>query len=126
MKTKNTEHGAAAVEFALVVPMLMVIVFAIIVFGQVFTMQIALTQAARTAARSMAVSDSATESNPQTTAINMANANTMGGATFSYAFSQPACVPDSAITVTVDTSVTGLGLLPPFNLSGVGSMQCGG
>jgi len=126
MKSKKSEQGAAAVEFALVVPMLMAIVFAIIVFGQVFTMQIALTQAGRAAARSMAISAETNAATAHSAAENLANANTMGGSTFHYSYSPQLCAPKSAVTVTVTTTVTGLGLLPPFNLTGVGSMQCGG
>lgn len=126
MKFKNSERGAAAVEFALVVPMLMAIVFGIIIFGQVFTVQIAVTQAARTAVRSMVVSDPKVDATPKATAIGLANANTMGAAAFAYNFSKDSCAPNTAMTVTVAATVTGIAGLPDFHLNGVGSMQCGG
>jgi Flp pilus assembly protein TadG len=45
------ERGAAAVEFALVVPILLLIIFAIIVFGFLFAQDLALSNAARQGAR---------------------------------------------------------------------------
>lgn len=45
------ERGAAAVEFALLLPLLLLIVFGIIDFGRALNTQITLTQAAREGAR---------------------------------------------------------------------------
>ena len=52
----HPEQGASAVEFALVMPVLVLIISGIIGFGFVFAQQIALGNAARTAARSGVVS----------------------------------------------------------------------
>jgi Flp pilus assembly protein TadG len=46
------ESGASAVEFALVVPFLLLIVFGIIVYGMVFAQSLSLSNAARQASRS--------------------------------------------------------------------------
>ena len=52
---RRTDHGAAAVEFALVVPMLLMILFAIITFGFLFAQKLAIENTARQAARYGAV-----------------------------------------------------------------------
>jgi Flp pilus assembly protein TadG len=51
------DRGAAAVEFALLLPMLLLLVFGIIDFGRALNAQITLTQAAREGARVDAVDD---------------------------------------------------------------------
>ena len=51
------DRGASAVEFALVLPLLLLIVFGIIDFGRALNAQITLTQAAREGARLDAVGD---------------------------------------------------------------------
>ena len=51
----RSERGAAAVEFALVVPILLVLLLGIIEFGRAYNVQISLTHAARETARTMAI-----------------------------------------------------------------------
>jgi Flp pilus assembly protein TadG len=54
-KRRKNDHGAAALEFALVLPILIVVVFGIIDYGVVFAQNLALSNAARQAARFGAV-----------------------------------------------------------------------
>jgi Flp pilus assembly protein TadG len=66
MNVKHTiknERGQTATEFALVLPILVVVLFGIIQFGIIFNNYVALTDAARAASRKGAVSRS--ESNPK-------------------------------------------------------------
>jgi Flp pilus assembly protein TadG len=55
----TSEHGQALVEFALVLPVLVLILFAVIQFGVAFNDSLALTDAVRAGARKAAVSRSA-------------------------------------------------------------------
>ena len=55
IKKIRNEKGAAAVEFVLVLPILVVLVFGIIYFGTIFNDYIAVSQAARDGARLLAV-----------------------------------------------------------------------
>lgn len=48
---KGRDRGAAAVEFALLLPLLLLLVFGIIDFGRLLNAQVTLTQAAREGAR---------------------------------------------------------------------------
>jgi len=54
---RERERGAAAVEFALVMPILLLLVFAIIDFGRLLNQQITLTEAAREGARATSISN---------------------------------------------------------------------
>ena len=54
---RSDDRGAAAVEFALVMPLLLLLVFGIIDFARAYNMQLALTQAAREGVRSVALRD---------------------------------------------------------------------
>jgi Flp pilus assembly protein TadG len=51
----NSDRGAAAVEFALLLPLLLLIVFGIIDFGRAINAQITITQAAREGARALSL-----------------------------------------------------------------------
>jgi hypothetical protein len=54
-RSAHNDSGAAAVEMALVLPLLLLVVFGIIDFGRMLNAQIILTQAAREGARAQAL-----------------------------------------------------------------------
>lgn len=54
-KFKNNENGQTLVEFALILPILLLLVMGIIQFGIIFSAQIGITNAAREGARMAAV-----------------------------------------------------------------------
>ncbi len=61
---KVRDRGSAAVEFALVLPLLLLIVFGIIDLGRALNAQITLTEAAREGVRLAAYGDSAATVTP--------------------------------------------------------------
>jgi len=62
----GADTGAAAVEFALVLPFLLLLIFGIIDFGRAWNMQLALTQGAREGARVVALGGTAADATTRT------------------------------------------------------------
>lgn len=67
------DSGAAAVEFALVMPLLVILVFGIFEFGISFAQQLSLSNAARQGARFAAVQNPDGSGNPTTTCATIFN-----------------------------------------------------
>jgi Flp pilus assembly protein TadG len=123
------DRGAAAVEFALVVPVLLLLVFGVAEFGRAYNIQTTLSGAAREGARTMALQNDAGAANAATVAAARALELSSGQISVS-----PGACPLSDITsadtvrVTVTyqmpfvTSLFGSGL----RLTGNGVMQCNG
>lgn len=112
-----------AVEFALVAPILLLIVVAIVEFAFYFNLQISVTQAAREAARTMAITDDSGKAQ----AAAVAGAPSISLAPSNVSLSG-ACAPGATVTATVtfsSPSLTGL-FTPTLNVTGEGAMRCGG
>jgi Flp pilus assembly protein TadG len=58
---RQADDGAAAVEFALILPILLLLILGMFEFGRIFNAQIQVSNAAREAARVMAIRDNVTE-----------------------------------------------------------------
>jgi len=133
VKRVNSDSGAVAVEFALVMIPLMMILLGVIDFGRAYSQQLTLTEAARVGARIIAV-----QNNPTAAAGSIEATAAGAGMTRASGLSfdpLPACptgaqVPGN-ITVTVSyplTSLTGWfdSLFSGEHLTGKGVMRCGG
>ncbi|WP_043440685.1 TadE/TadG family type IV pilus assembly protein [Arthrobacter sp. L77] len=126
MRRLRSEQGATAVEFALVVPLLLVLLIGVIEFGRVFNTQLQLTAAARESVRVMAI-----QKQPDT-ARNAALAAAPGLAPALTAanvqVSPSSCSSTTDVTVTISYSVSLLSGLfaDAVPLTGQAVMRCGG
>lgn len=138
MSRSGRDRGAAAVEFALLMPLLLVLLLGIMEFGYAFFVQATVAGAARVGARYYAIAynspDATTAANAVDTAIAMAKS----------AVPDPTRVDDSATKFTTTCaagaqttfivtyryqSMTGLFdsiVGTSLAITGKGSMQCGG
>lgn len=132
---KASERGAVAVEFAILAPLLIMILLGIMEFGRAYNVQISLTNAAREGVRVMAINNS--ESTAKAAAKNVAGALNPGltdeKIVFKYQTTPAttpvptACAANVQVTVTIDHSLTTMtGIAGPFAMKGTGTMQCGG
>ena len=127
MKSRQDERGAAVVEFALVAPLLLMMVLGIAEFGRAFHIQATLSQAAREGVRVMAL-----QNNPAgAVAATQAAAPTL--TLTNVAVSPSTCVasgltPAATATVTVTYSFTFISALfgSGMTLTGRGVMRCNG
>ena len=123
-RAQRRERGAAAVEFALVAPILLSLVVGIVEFSYAYNLQISVTQAAREAARTMAVKNNQADAR----AAGVAGAPGLASAGFTYTFTPAACAKDTNVTVAVNytaSSLTGV-FGSTVTVHGTGAMRCGG
>lgn len=131
MKRLATETGAAAVEFALVLPILVVLLVGILEFGRVYNAQIELTAAARQGVRVMAIQNSPTAAKTATEqaapSLNPALTDSQI-AIASSPVNTGLCTPGSTVTVTATYPLTFLtGMFgTSITLTGKSVMKCGG
>lgn len=132
--TANSQSGAVAVEFALVLPIFLVLVLGIFEFGRAFNIQISLSEAAREAARYAAIHQS-------DSTYNVGDAQAAGVAAAPSVDLDPSDITiassgTSPCNVEVNISystpwMTGFPSLVPgmpaeLDFSGTGVMRCGG
>ncbi|HQF02856.1 MAG TPA: TadE/TadG family type IV pilus assembly protein [Phycicoccus sp.] len=129
MIRRTRERGAAAVEFALILPILLVLIGGIVDFGRAFFAQVVITNAAREGARAAVVgADASARAAAAASGLPSAPAVTAG--------SCPS-TGSAQVTVTVVTPFDwillgpALSLIPgpellPDQLTASATMQCGG
>lgn len=122
---KDSERGAAAVEFALIAPILVMLLLGIMEFGRAYNAQISLTNAAREGVRVMAISKN--QASARTAARNAAVSLSPALVDSNITFSATTCPANSQMTVTITYNLNTLtGIAGPFAMTGRGVMQCGG
>jgi Flp pilus assembly protein TadG len=126
---KRSEDGAAAVEFALLVPVLLLLLFGIIDFARAFNAQVTVTHAAREGVRVQALGGTVAEATTaaQTAATPLTVTVTTAACTAGQPTSVTATTTFNYVTPISDFMQLfgGSGLLPT-TLSGTGIMRCGG
>lgn len=125
-RRNHSERGAAAVEFALILPVFVLLIFGMLEFARAYNAQISISNAAREGARVMAIHDDAATA--RSAAIDAAVSLNPALASGDIAVTPAACTPGGTVEVTIDYDLplmTGLfGITLP--ISGVGVMLCGG
>lgn len=123
---RSSERGAAAVEFALILPVLLLMVLGMLEFSRAYNTQISLSGAAREGAREMAIHGDANDAiDAAIAAAPSVNPQVVSG---DITISPATCSAGSQVEFQIDYDLplmTGLfGITLP--ISGVGVMQCGG
>lgn len=127
------DRGASAVEFALVLPILLLLVIGILEFGRAYHVQTTLSNAARDGVRVMALQDSAAAAKTQVresaSTLDIKNNWITVEVEPSSACSGAGSVPNSTASVTIEYPLSLLsGFLPidDLTLTGKGTMRCNG
>ncbi|GAA4026489.1 hypothetical protein GCM10023063_04170 [Arthrobacter methylotrophus] len=120
-----SERGAVAVEFAILAPLLVMLLLGIMEFGRAYNVQVSLSNAAREGVRVMAISNNQTAA--KTAAKNAAVSLNPGLADSNFTFSPATCTSGAQMTVTIKYTLSTLtGMAGPFPMQGVGVMVCSG
>ena len=130
VKRSLRERGAAAVEFALVMPILLTLVLGIAEFARAYNTQTTISAAAREGVRVMALQNSSSAAKASTkSAAAPAVILSDGQITISAACPPPGTNPTATVMVTVNYSmafITSYFGIAPLNLTGTGVMRCNG
>lgn len=131
MTLRNRDRGAAAVEFALVVPVLLLLVFGIVDFSRAYNAQITLSEAAAQGVRTLAVGGTAAQAETAVRNSLQGSSIPSGDVTFSNEAACSGTNTKATITVTdasfslVTPVPTFLGIPNTLTLFAVGARQCG-
>jgi Flp pilus assembly protein TadG len=129
--SRASERGAVAVEFAILAPVLVMLLLGIMEFGRAYNAQASLSAAAREGVRVMAIANN--PATARTAAKNTAVSLKPGLADTDIVFknldnpASSSCTSGTSISVTISyTLSTMTGIAGPFALTGKGAMLCGG
>lgn len=128
--SRATERGAVAVEFAILAPVLVMLLLGIMEFGRAYNAQASLSAAARESVRVMAVSNdiSAARTAAKSTAVSLHPGLADGNIAFkNLETGTTSCATGNRITVTISYNLSTMtGIAGPFAMTGKGAMLCGG
>lgn len=123
--SRASERGAVAVEFAIVAPLLVMLLLGIMEFSRAYNAQASLSAAAREGVRVMAISG--IQSDARTAAKNAAVSLQPALTDANITFGSATCTPNAQMTITITYSLSTMtGIAGPFAMTGKGAMLCGG
>jgi Flp pilus assembly protein TadG len=121
----NNERGAAAVEFAILLPLLLMLVLGTIEFGRAYNAQITLTNAARDGVRYMAIANDPVGAKDK--AMKAAASVSTAIPSSDVKLSTTTCSTGNQVTLTITYNLSTItGIAGPFPMTGKGVMLCGG
>lgn len=133
MSRWRSERGAAAVEFALVLPMLLAILLGIIEFGRAYNAQVSLTHSAREAARSFAIGEKRTVEGVTLSRWESAvktgrdAAPSLVGDVMDFGDALADCPSKTTVQIKIEYPLqTVTGIADGMTLQGTAAMRCGG
>lgn len=140
MGGRARERGASAVEFALVLPLFLLLIGGITDFGRAYYTQVVMTNAAREGGRAAMTPSTSNQSSVSTRALQAISASPPANYSVTLSKSCPTTTttPPTTTTVTVTYSnfdwmvlgpalkILGFANNLPTTLSGRATMQCGG
>ena len=121
-----------AVEMALLLPVLILLLLGIMEFGRAYNAQVTLTNAAREGVRVMAITNVQADAETAAKAAASTLKITSTNPTFTFGFaagatSHTSCAAGRQVTMTISYTLDSLtGIAGPFSMKGKGAMQCGG
>lgn len=122
---EGRDRGAVAVEFALLAPVLIMLLLGIVEFSRAYNTQISLSSAAREGVRVMAIGNNPAAA--RTAAKNAAAALQPGLTDASITITPTNCTTGAQVTFKITyTLSTMTRIAGPFPLEGQGVMLCGG
>lgn len=127
---RPSERGAAAVEFAIVVPVLITLLLGIMEFSRAYNAQASLSAAAREGVRVMAITNDpgASRAAAENTAVSLNPALADSNITFkNLDTGTTTCATGNRMSITITYTLSTLtGIAGPFSMTGQGAMLCGG
>lgn len=128
--SRASERGAAAVEFAILVPVLVMLLLGIMEFSRAYNAQASISAAAREGVRVMAISNDPTASRTaaKNSAVSLNPALGDSNITFTNLDTgTTTCAAGNRMAVTITYTLSTLtGIAGPFTMTGQGAMLCGG
>ena len=129
LRATGRERGAAAVEFGLILPVLLMLVGAVIDFGNMYRQQIQLTNAARDGVRQVSVNSSTgwTQAQIQSRIVTAASPLSVSSTATAWYCSTSGSTVTVTVTPTTAYNYTVLRFIPGLPrpvLKGTASMTC--